>query len=460
MRCGDKTTQRVSVMRNYDLVIVGTGVAASVAAYRARTAGWSVAVADHRPFGGTCALRGCDPKKVLMSGAETVDLGERMRRHGISGQVRIDWPSLVAFKREFTDPVPQARAESLAQAGIEAWHGTARFTAPDTIAIGDEILKARAVVLANGARPATLPIPGAEHLITSDAFMELERLPERILMVGGGYIAAEFSAIAARAGAKVIVLQREPQMLPQFDSDLVGWLTDSLAEIGIEIHTQAEVESVERSGRTFRVRARCGDHSATIEADLVVHAAGRVPDVGALDLNAGGVAADHGRLELNEFLQSVSNPRVYAAGDIAGKGPPLTPVASHEGEVVARNLLEGNRHRPDYRGVPSVAFTLPPIAAVGLSEQAARQQGARMQVRKQNATGWYSARRIAERVYGYKTLVEDETGRILGAHVVGPHADDLINVFALAIRHDLTADDLKRTIFAYPTVASDLSHML
>ena len=192
----------------------------------------------------------------------------------------------------------------------------------------------------------------------------------------------------------------------------------------------------------------------------MVHAAGRAPDLDALNLAAAGVAVEHGRIVLNEFLQSTSNPAVYAAGDAAAKGPPLTPVSSHDGKVVATNLLEGNRHRPDYRGVPSVAFTLPPIAAVGLSEAAACEQAPKLRVKSAKVPDWYTARRVGEAVYGYKTLVEGESGRILGAHLVGPHADEVINLFGLAIRHNLTADDLKTTMFAYPTGASDIGDML
>src|SRR5262249_25558066 len=197
-----------------------------------------------------------------------------------------------------------------------------------------------------------------------------------------------------------------------------------------------------------------------IDADLVIHAAGRAPDLAALNLAEAGVVVEHGRIVLNEFLQSVSNPAVYAAGDAAAKGPPLTPVSSHDGKVVAANILEGNRHRPDYRGVPSVAFTLPPIAAVGLSEAAAREQEPTLRVNSATVPDWYTARRVGEPVYGYKTLVEDDSGRILGAHLVGPHADEAINLFGLAIRHNLTADDLKTTMFAYPTGASDIGYML
>jgi glutathione reductase (NADPH) len=317
-------------------------------------------------------------------------------------------------------------------------------------------LKGRNIVIAAGARPVPLDFSGAEHAITSDAFMELEDLPKRIVMVGGGYIAAEFSHIAARAGAKVTVLQRAERMLTRFDPELVGWLMEAFSEIGIEVQTGTPVEAIEHAGSGFRVRARAKSREIAIDADLVVHAAGRAPDLDAFNLAAAGVDIEQGQIALSEFLQSVSNPAVYAAGDAAAKGPPLTPVSSHDGKVVAANILEGNRQRPDYRGVPSVAFTLPPIAAVGLSEAAARNQAPKLRMN----SGWYTAWRIGEAVYGYRTLIEAESGRILGAHLFGPHADEVINVFGLAIRHNLTADDLKTTMFAYPTGASDIGYML
>jgi len=450
----------MSAGKTYDLVVIGTGTAAQVASSRVRATGWSVAVIDHQPFGGTCALRGCDPKKMLISGAEAIDMARRMRGQGVTGELSIRWPDLIAFKRTFTDPVPANHERRYAEHGIDAFHGRARFTGRTTIELDGQTLQARHVLIATGARPVPLTFPGAEHLITSDQFLELEELPARITMVGGGYIAAEFSHIAARAGAKVTVLQRADHMLTQFDPELVGWLMEKFSEIGVEVRTGTAVEATERTGSGFRVRARTASQEVGVEADLVVHAAGRVPDLDALNLVAAGVAVENGNLVLNEFLQSVSNPAVYAAGDAAAKGPPLTPVSSHDGKVVAANLLDGNRHRPDYRGVPSVAFTLPPIAAVGLGEAEARAAGLKFHVNRESVPDWYTARRVGETVYGFKTLVEESSRRILGAHLVGPHVDEVINVFALAIRHGLTADDLKQTMFAYPTGASDVGYML
>jgi glutathione reductase (NADPH) len=447
------------MVRTYDLVIVGSGTAAMGVGVRVRAAGWRVAVIDFRPFGGTCALRGCDPKKVLVSGAETVDLVSHMRGRGVTGNCSINWPKLMAFKRTFTDPVPEDNTQQYEEKGIDAFTGRARFAGHNALEVDGDRLESRYFLIAAGAEPVRLGIPGEQHLIDSEAFLSLDQLPSRIVMVGGGYIASEFSHIAARAGAQVTILQRGKRILPRFDSDLVDWLLERFTSLGITVHTSIQVEEIEKTADGLLVRASSKGDKISISADLVVHAAGRAPALEDLDLAAAGVETEKGRIRLNEFLQSVSNPAVYAAGDAAQVGPPLTPVSGHDAKVVAANLLQGNQHKPNYTGVPSVAFTIPPIATVGLSEAAAVKQGLKFHVKSEKTSGWYTARRVAEPVYGFKTLVEEETGRILGAHLVGPHADEVINVIALAIRNGLTAAALKSTIFAYPTGASDIGYM-
>ncbi|MGH8769812.1 MAG: dihydrolipoyl dehydrogenase family protein [Burkholderiales bacterium] len=450
----------IKMRHDYDLVIVGTGTAAMVAAMRVRAAGWRVAVIDFQPFGGTCALRGCDPKKMLVSGAEAVDLAARMRGNGVAGELSISWQDLIAFKRTFTDPVPRKHEQLYAAKGIDTFHGRARFTSRNTMEVNGDVLEGRHFLIATGAEPVKLGIPGEEHLQTNEDFLTLEHLPRRLVLVGGGYIAAEFSHIAARAGAQVTILQRGERMLVRFDPDLVGWLMEKFREIGIDVRTRTKVVAIAKTENGFSVRASSNGNTSTFEADLVVHAAGRAPALEALDLGAADVAVKNGRLELNEHLQSVTNPAVYAAGDAAQMGPPLTPVSSHDAKIVAMNLLEGNHRKPDYSGVPNVAFTVPPIAAVGLSEAEARERGLKFRTNTQKASDWYTARRVAEPTYGFKVLVEEETDRLLGAHLVGPHADEVINSFALAIRHELTADELKATMFAYPTGASDIGYMV
>src|SRR5258707_4016982 len=197
------------MMRKFDVVVIGTGSAASAVASRCRSAGWQVAVIDSRPFGGTCALRGCDPKKVLVGAAEALDWVRRMKGKGIQVEkLQIDWQELIRFKRSFTEPVPKNREEGFAKAGIATFHGPARFVGPSSVQVNDDVLEGRHVVIAAGQKPADLKIPGTEHLTTSDRFLELDELPQRILFIGGGDIAFEFAHVAVRAGAKGTIVPR------------------------------------------------------------------------------------------------------------------------------------------------------------------------------------------------------------------------------------------------------------
>lgn len=446
--------------KDYDLVVIGGGTAARVTAMRTRAAGWRVAVIDYRPFGGTCALRGCDPKKMLISGAQAIEAAQRMRGHGVEGELHINWPELIAFKRSFTDAVPKKQEASYADKGIDTYHGKARFTGPQSLEVNGERLNARHNVIATGNKPMPLPIDGAEHLIDNEAFLNLEQLPKRIVLVGGGYIAAEFAHIAARAGAKVTILQRGPRILKGFDPDLVGWLMEKFEAIGVDVRTRSEAKAIAKVGNSYRVSIASEGGQESVEADLVVHAAGRIPDLDELNLPTAEVAVEKGRLVLNEYLQSKSNPSIYAAGDASGTGPALTPVSSYEGKIVVANLLEGNHQKPDYHGIPSTAFTLPPIARVGLSEEEAKEQGLKFRVKSQHTPGWFTNRRVRETAAGFKVLVEEGSERVLGAHLLGPHADDTINLFALVIRQGLTAQAIKDTMFAYPTGASDIGYMV
>lgn len=196
-------------------------------------------------------------------------------------------------------------------------------------------------------------------------------------------------------------------------------------------------------------------------ADLVVHGAGRVPEIDDLDLAAAGVARNERGVLVNDYFQSISNPAIYAAGDAAvGGGPPLTPVASTEGRVVVENLLQGNHQKPNYTGTPSVIFTIPPLAAVGLREEEANHQGRQFTVHTDETAAWYSSRRTNEQHTAFKVLVENGTEQILGAHILGAHAEEVINLFGLAMRHGLRASDLKSMIYAYPTKAADIGYMV
>lgn len=448
--------------RKFDLVVIGTGSAASAVASRCRSAGWQVAIVDSRPFGGTCALRGCDPKKVLVGAAEAVDWARRMKGKGIQAEkLEIDWQELMRFKRSFTEPVPKNREEGFAKAGIMAFHGRARFVGPSSVQVNDDVLEGRYVVIATGQKPAGLKIPGVERLTTSDQFLELGELPKRILFIGGGYIAFEFAHVAARAGAQVTIVHRGARPLSLFDPDLVDQIVKRTRELGVDVQLGAEVVSVERGSGQLIVCASASGQKQTFEADMVVHAAGRVPEIDDLNLDGAGVERNARGVTVNEFLQSVSNPAVYAAGDAAASGgPPLTPVASYDGIIVAANLLKGNHQKPNYLGIPTVVFTIPPLASVGLSESEARKQGLKFKVKEEMTSNWYSSRRIAEKYSGFKVLVEEDTDRILGAHLLGGEAEEVINLFGVAMRSGMHAADLKHMLYAYPTRGSDVPYML
>ncbi|MCI0390912.1 MAG: NAD(P)/FAD-dependent oxidoreductase [Acidobacteria bacterium] len=448
--------------KKFDLIVIGTGSAASTVAYQCRAAGWEVAIIEARPFGGTCALRGCDPKKVLVGVAELVDWHDRMAKEGIISQsVQIDWPALMRFKRTFTEPVPENREKGFVKAGIAIFHGQARFADQTTIQVGDESLTGRHVVIATGARPATLNIPGEEHLTTSEQFLELEKLPERIVFVGGGYISFEFAHVAARAGAQVRILHRGSRPLEGFDPDLVDQLVKATEDIRVDVRLNTTVGAIENSSDHLLVHASAESVEQTFEADLVVHGAGRVPEIDDLELDKASINSDQTGVLVNEYLQSISNAAVYSAGDAAATGGlPLTPVASLEGQVVASNLLKGNNRKPDYTGVATVVFTIPPLASVGLQEEAAKKRGLRFRTNYERTSGWYSSRRVGLKYSGYKVLVEEESGRLLGAHLLGLHAEEVINLFAMAMRSGLRAADLKKIPYAYPSSASDIRYMV
>ncbi|HEV2297664.1 MAG TPA: NAD(P)/FAD-dependent oxidoreductase [Candidatus Acidoferrales bacterium] len=448
--------------RKFDLVAIGTGSAASAVTSRCRAAGWQVAIVDSRPFGGTCALRGCDPKKVVVGAADALDWIRRMKGKGIQFEkVQIEWQELMRFKRSFTEPVPKNREEGFAKAGITAFHGRARFMGPSTVQVGGEVLEGRYVVVAAGQKPADLKIPGTEHLTTSEQFLELNELPKRILFIGGGYIAFEFAHVAVRAGSQVTIVHRGARPLPLFDPGLVDQIVRRTRELGVDVQLGTEVIGVEESSGQLIVLASSSGEKRTFEAGMVVHAAGRVPEIDDLDLHAAGVEWTKGGVTVNEFLQSVSNPAVYAACDAAASGgPPLTPVASYDGIIVAANLLKGNHQKPNYLGIPTVVFTIPPLAAVGLGESGAREQGLKFSVNKEMTSSWYSSRKVGETNSGFKVLVEEGTDRILGAHLLGGQAEEVINLFAVAMRSGMRAADLKHMLFAYPTHGSDVPYML
>lgn len=449
-------------LEHFDLVVIGSGAGGGTPATRCATEGWKVAIVDNQPPGGTCALRGCDPKKVLVEAASVADEHERMHGKGLGGEARVEWAELMRFKRTFTDPVSAQREMHYKSAGITFVAGHATFLDPETLSAAGRRLRARYIVVASGASPARLGVHGESNIIDSTGFLDLENLPDQVVFVGAGFISFEFAHVARRAGRSAAIIG-QGQPLKQFDADIVNRLVEYSRETGIEVILDSKVTGVERSGSGFRVESERDGKVLTREAGLVVHGAGRVPNTSNIGATAGNVSLDErGAVLVNEYLQSVSNPRVYAAGDVAlPKGSaPLTPVGGHEAQVIAHNILKGNARTPDYRGIPSVVFTIPPLASVGHTEESARGLGIPVEVKMEDTRKWQSALRVSQPASKFKTIVDSNTGLVLGAHLLGPHAEEVINIFAFAIRHGVTAEDLRKTVFAYPTSSSDVPYMI
>lgn len=450
--------------RKFDLMVIGAGTGANGVARMCRKAGWKVAIVDCLPYGGTCALRGCDPKKMLIAVTEAIDWADRMSGKGLqTNEMSIDWARMIAFKRTFTDVMPGRLEAGFEKLDIVQLHGLARFTSPGTLQVNDQEFSSKYFHIATGARPATLGIPGEALLTTSTEFLELESIPSRIVFVGGGFISFEFAHIAKRAGvAEVTIFHRGKRPLNQFDPDLVDLQMERTRELGIDIRCESCVEAIAQTGDELRVKFSTSQGHQTIACDLVVHGAGRVPNVETLNLEAAGVELSPQGVKVNKFMRSISNISVFSAGDCADTGVPnLTPVSANEGRIAAKNLLAGEDVRSvAYPPIPSVVFTLPAVARVGLLEDEAGQQGLEFDVKFQKTGDWYSSMRVGEHYSAFKVLVEKGTGKILGAHLIGLGAEEQINLFAMAMGAGLTANELKGIIFAYPSYASDIGSMV
>ncbi|MEQ9221184.1 MAG: NAD(P)/FAD-dependent oxidoreductase [Cyclobacteriaceae bacterium] len=447
-------------MKKYDVIVIGSGMAGMTIANKCAKKGLKTAITDSRPYGGTCALRGCDPKKILVGAAEIIDRANKMRGIGIQGDVSINWQDLMAYKNKFVSKMPGGVEKGYENAGVEMYHGAASFESENTVRIGNDLLEGDKIVIATGARPVTLDIPGGDLPIDSTDFLNLEKLPEHITFIGGGYIAMEFAHIAVRAGSKVAIFHRGKRPLENFDEDIVNHLVDATRALEIDLHLETEVVGIEEDDDQFKVITKSPSSTETHKTNLVVNAAGRVPELDGMNLEKANITFSKKGIKVNKYLQSESNPAVYAAGDAAdSNGINLTPVAVMEGHTVAANIIRGNTKKPDYTEMPSAVFTLPTLAAVGMTEEQAKASGIEHQVKSASTSNWYNAKRINESTYAYK-VISDKDNRILGAHIIGPHAEEMINLFAMAIRGKLKVADIRNMVYSYPSMGSDIGSMV
>jgi len=444
----------------FDIVIIGGGNAGFGVSQIAHVAGKSIAFIESDEFGGTCPNRGCTPKKVLVAAAQAMHEIELASQHGIEvGPAKLDWTKLIDRKSAMIDFIPAAM-EDTARGRSTVYKGKARFKGPNSVEVDGTVIEADNFVIATGSITRPLTVPGAEYLITSDEVLSDRELPDEVVFIGGGVIAMEFSHVYARAGSKVTILEMMPQLLPRLDSDAVNAIRGESERIGIAMKTGVEVQRIEKSGDKLQVHFIHDGEQQFIEADRVVNGSGRIANVAELNLDGANIKYDGIRIEVDKYLRSVSNPSVWVAGDALVGSAQLSPLATYEGRIVGENIVDGAHRAPDYSVVPSAVYTVPSLSSVGMTEAEANQAGVDVEVHTSDMSGWFSARFYAETVAWAKILVEKDSRRIIGAHLVGHHGEELIHLFALAMRHGISADELGNDMYAFPTFAADITSMV
>lgn len=445
---------------HFDVFVIGSGIAGQTVAKTCVKEGLAVAIADVREFGGTCANRGCDPKKVLLGATEVLEMASHLSGKGIETQPTLNWKKLQKFKKQFVKKIPGNTEKDLKNLGITLFHQSPVFINENTLSVEGKTLTASKIVIASGYTTRELTTKKGNSLPTSDDFLNLKKLPKHIVFVGAGYIGMEFAHMAARAGVKVSVIERAERPLEKYDADLVSELLNYSKKLGIEFLLNSKVVAIKKKKKKYHVQYENNGVAKKIKAKLVINSSGRVPAVAHLDLEKGNISYNENGIKVNDYLQNPGNKNVYACGDVSDHSLPLTPLSGREGYVVSQNILKGNKKKIDIPNIPSVVFTLPNLAAVGLSEAEAKKRYKSVIVHTDSIANWYNAKRINTPIYSYKTILNGRTGRIVGAHLLGPNAAETINLFAMAINHRMTSDDLQRMIFTYPSWANDIKSMV
>jgi pyruvate/2-oxoglutarate dehydrogenase complex dihydrolipoamide dehydrogenase (E3) component len=391
---------------------------------------------------------------VLVS---TVELAWRARKAaelGIRGTegIGVDWGAVIARKNQLVASWSEGKADALEEERITVLRGHARFVGPHEIAVGERRVTAERIILAMGSAPSRPPIDGIERALASDQLLERPTLPARLVVIGGGAIGMEFGFAFARAGSRVTVLQSGAQVLPGADGEVRQALVALAPDAGVEIRTGVRVQ---RIAPDLTVEAEIGGHPERFGSDVVLVATGRTPNTAGLGLDLAGIALERSAVQVNEFRQSTSAPHVYAAGDVTGTHQ-HTPAAWYEGQLAADNALQGNRRAADFSVFPTATFTIPALAQVGLTEEAARQSGASVAVGRAPFSDSSAAGIRAETEGLVKAVLDERTGHILGVHILGASAEDLIHVAAVAIRAGLTRDDLAAMHYVFPTLGGSV----
>lgn len=445
----------------YDFFVIGTGSAGQKVATAAAKRGKSVGIAEYQPLGGTCSLRGCDPKLFLHAAAKAMDYIQHLRGKGFTSPPEFSWQDVQTYRDTYTDPIPERTQDKFDRLNIDAYRGVARFTGPGKLRVGEDVeIEAGRVIIASGGMPTPLGIQGEEFLQTSDDFLYMDELPEHVIIVGGGYIGSEFAHVARILGAEVTVIAQDNNPVSKFDRDLNSLLAKAAADRGMTLHFGCKAERVEKTSKGVRVFAKQKDGSeVVVEGTKAFHCAGRAPNIDRLQLDNAGIEHSKKGIKVNSRL-ATNVPLHFALGDCTASGPDLTPVANREADILINNLFGDATAEVDYYPLPTVAYTLPPIGSVGMTAEEAEKSKKEYKINYAETTSEHHAYHKACPVAGYKMIIDPEKEVLVGAHLIGPGTEEMLNLFALAIYEETPISELRRRLWVYPSGGGKIGTMV
>src|SRR5437773_9041818 len=440
---------------SFDVVIVGGGPGGYVAALRAAQLGAKTAIVEKDRFGGTCLVSGCIPTKALLQSSELFTLAKAGAEYGlVAHSLAFDWAVAQKRKSAVVDQLVKGVEGLLKAGGVTAFRGAAELGGKGIVNVGNDAIQAKDIVIATGSAVSRIPLKGAEHTIDSDRILELKEIPARLAVIGGGVVGMEFAAMFSALGSKVTVLEMLPQVLPMVDADLVTAYAKHLAGLGGVIQTNAEVTEVVKSKGGLQVQFSAGGEGGAVDADQVLLAVGRSPYTEGLGAEEAGVKLERGRVVVDPHLRTTAD-HVWAIGDVIG-GIMLAHVASYEGVCAVENIAGHGNRVPDYHAAPNCVYTDPEIAHVGLGEKEAKDKGLDVRVGRFPFAASGRALTLGQSEGFAKVIADAGSGKLLGAHIIGPRATDLIAEATLAIQNGLTLEQLDLTIHAHPTLPESL----
>jgi dihydrolipoamide dehydrogenase len=440
---------------SFDVVVIGGGPGGYVAALRAAQLGARTAIVEKDRMGGTCLVRGCIPTKALLQSSELYTMARDGAAFGVvADNVGFDWSAAQKRKGSVVDQLVKGVEGLLKAGGVTSFKGNARLAGKGVVEVGGDQLQSKDIVIATGSAVARIPLPGAEVTIDSDQILELKEIPRRLAVIGGGVVGMEFAAMFAALGSKVTVLEMLPQVLAMVDADLVAAYAKHLAKLGGEIHTDSKVSEVVKKNGALQVRFSTGGEGGAIDADQVLLAVGRVPYTQGLDAEKAGVKLERGRVVVDDHMRTTADG-VWAIGDVIG-GIMLAHVASYEGVCAVENIAGHADRIPDYHAAPNCIYTDPEIAHVGLGEKEAKEKGLSVKIGKFPFAAAGRALTLGQTEGFVKVIADAESNKLLGAHIIGPRATDLIAEATLAIQNGLTLEQIDLTIHAHPTLPESL----